>query len=196
MFTGIVQGLAKVEDLSNGVIKLSTNLNLSDCKIGSSLLCNGVCLTITNIININDKFIIQANIGEETTLRSNLSSNMINNQINLEKSLKLGDEISGHFVYGHVDTITKIIDIKNLDNSWEFKFTNKFKEKSFFIVEKGSISINGISLTIANINSDYFTISIIPHTYLNTNLQFAKINDLVNIEFDYLARFFFNKYDN
>ena len=196
MFTGIVQGLAKVEDLSNGVIKLSTNLNLSDCKIGSSLLCNGVCLTITNIININDKFIIQANIGEETTLRSNLSSNMINNKINLEKSLKLGDEVSGHFVYGHVDTITKIIDIKNLDNSWEFKFTNKFKEKSFFIVEKGSISINGISLTIANINSDYFTISIIPHTYLNTNLQFAKINDLVNIEFDYLARFFFNKYDN
>ena len=196
MFTGIVQGLAKVEDLSNGVIKLSTNLNLSDCKIGSSLLCNGVCLTITNIINIDEKFIIQANIGEETTLRSNLSSNMINNQINLEKSLKLGDEISGHFVYGHVDTITKIIDIKNLDNSWEFKFTNNFKEKSFFIVEKGSISINGISLTIANINSDYFTISIIPHTYLNTNLQFAKINDLVNIEFDYLARFFFNKYDN
>ena len=195
MFTGIVQGLAKVEDLSNGVIKLSTNLNLSDCKIGSSLLCNGVCLTITNIINIDEKFIIQANIGEETTLRSNLSSNMINNQINLEKSLKLGDEISGHFVYGHVDTITKIIDIKNLDNSWEFKFTNKFKEKSFFIVEKGSISINGISLTIANINSDYFTISIIPHTYLNTNLQFAKINDLVNIEFDYLARFIFNQYD-
>tara|TARA_Y100000590_G_scaffold419519_1_gene521319 strand:- start:1100 stop:1690 length:591 start_codon:yes stop_codon:yes gene_type:complete len=196
MFTGIVQGLAKVEDLSNGVIKLSTNLNLSDCKIGSSLLCNGVCLTITNIINIDEKFIIQANIGEETTLRSNLSSNMINNKINLEKSLKLGDEVSGHFVYGHVDTITKIIDIKNLDNSWEFKFTNNFKEKSFFIVEKGSISINGISLTIANINSDYFTISIIPHTYLNTNLQFAKINDLVNIEFDYLARFFFNKYDN
>ena len=171
MFTGIVQGLAKVEDLSNGVIKLSTNLNLSDCKIGSSLLCNGVCLTITNIINIDEKFIIQANIGEETTLRSNLSSNMINNKINLEKSLKLGDEVSGHFVYGHVDTITKIIDIKNLDNSWEFKFTNNFKEKSFFIVEKGSISINGISLTIANINSDYFTISIIPHTYLNTNLH-------------------------
>ena len=195
MFTGIVQGLAKIEDLSNGILILSTDLNLDDCKIGSSLSCNGVCLTLTNINKEKEKFTLEANVGEETMIRSNLILN-INDFINIEKSLKLGDEVSGHFVYGHVDTTTKIIDIKNFENSWEFKYEDNFKDKSFFIAEKGSISINGISLTIANLDSNSFTISVIPHTFLNTNLKFAKINDLVNVEFDYLVRFLFNKYDN
>ena len=195
MFTGIVQGLAKIEDLSNGILILSTDLNLDDCKIGSSLSCNGVCLTLTNINKEKEKFTLEANVGEETMIRSNLILN-INDFINIEKSLKLGDEVSGHFVYGHVYTTTKIIDIKNFENSWEFKYEDNFKDKSFFIAEKGSISINGISLTIANLDSNSFTISDIPHTFLNTNLKFAKINDLVNVEFDYLVRFLFNKYDN
>ena len=148
---------------------------MDDCKIGSSLSCNGVCLTLTNINKEKEKFTLEANVGEETMIRSNLILN-INDFINIEKSLKLGDEVSGHFVYGHVDTTTKIIDIKNFENSWEFKYEDNFKDKSFFIAEKGSISINGISLTIANLDSNSFTISVIPHTFLNTNLKFAKIN--------------------
>ena len=110
-------------------------------------------------------------------------------KINIEKSLKIGDEIAGHFVYGHVDCTTNITNIKKLNNSWEFTFQNfKNKDKNF-IVEKGSVAINGISLTIAKQDSNNFSISVIPHTYDNTNLKYLKIQDLVNIEFDYLARF-------
>jgi len=194
MFTGIIQGLAKIEDLSDGILILSSDLNLDDCKIGSSISCNGVCLTITNIKKENEKYNFQVNVGEETQARSTFSPNLINKSIpiNLEKSLKIGDEISGHFVYGHVDLISKIHQIKKLENSWEFSFHKNF-DSSFFIVEKASITINGISLTIANVYDDFFTISVIPHTYINTNLKFANINDFVNIEFDYLARFLFKK---
>ena len=110
-------------------------------------------------------------------------------KINIEKSLKIGDEISGHFVYGHIDRTTNITNINKLNNSWEFYFQNfKNKDKNF-IVEKGSIAINGISLTIAKVDNNNFSISVIPHTFENTNLKYLKVQDLVNIEFDYLARF-------
>ena len=197
MFNGIIQGLGKIIDFSGASLKLSTNLDLNDCNIGSSISCNGVCLTATDIIKEKEIFTFDVNVGEETKLRSNLNQNYvsINSNINIEKSIKLGDEISGHFVYGHVDLKTKIIEIKKLDNSWEFKFEKNFKNKSFYIVEKASIAINGISLTIANVDNDNFTISVIPHTFFNTNLQYSKINEFVNVEFDYLSRFLFKKND-
>ena len=197
MFNGIIQGLGKIIDFSGASLKLSTNLDLNDCNIGSSISCNGVCLTATDIIKEKEIFTFEVNVGEETKLRSNLNQNYVslNSNINIEKSLKLGDAISGHFVYGHVDLITKIIEIKKLENSWEYKFEKNFKNKSFFIVEKASIAINGISLTIANVDNDNFTISVIPHTFFNTNLQYSKINEFVNVEFDYLSRFLFKKND-
>ena len=197
MFNGIIQGLGKIIDFSGASLKLSTNLDLNDCNIGSSISCNGVCLTATDIIKEKEIFTFEVNVGEETKLRSNLNQNYVSlsSNINIEKSLKLGDEISGHFVYGHVDLITKIIEIKKLENSWEYKFEKNFKNKSFYIVEKASIAINGISLTIANVDNDTFTISVIPHTFFNTNLQYSKINEFVNIEFDYLSRFLFKKND-
>ena len=193
MFSGIIQGLGKIIDFSDEKIKLSTNLNLDNCIPGSSLSCNGVCLTAINIMKEKEDYIFEVNIGEETKLRSNLNKNNVSltSGINIEKSLKVGDEISGHFVYGHVDLMTKIIEITKLKNSWEFKYEKKFYDKSFFIVEKGSIVINGISLTVANVGKDSFTISIIPHTFFNTNLQFLKVDEFVNVEFDYLARFLF-----
>ena len=197
MFNGIIQGLGKIIDFSGASLKLSTNLDLNDCNIGSSISCNGVCLTATDIIKEKEIFTFDVNVGEETKLRSNLNQNYVslNSNINIEKSLKLGDEISGHFVYGHVDLKTKIIEIKKLENSWEYKFEKNFKNKSFYIVEKASIAINGISLTIANVDNDNFTISVIPHTFFNTNLQYSKINEFVNVEFDYLSRFLFKKND-
>ena len=191
MFTGIVQNLGRVISYANGELEISTLLDLSDCQIGSSICCNGVCLTATEINVKDDQYTFKVNVGEETQERTNFSSEKFNElaKINIEKSLKIGDEISGHFVYGHVDRTTNITNIKKLDNSWEFYFQNfKNKDKNF-IVEKGSIAINGISLTIAQADVKDFSISVIPHTYDNTNLKYLKIQDLVNIEFDYLARF-------
>ena len=196
MFTGIIQGLAKVTDFSSGTLRLTTDLNLDDCKIGSSISCNGVCLTVIDINKENNKFYLVTDVSEETINRTNFNFKSLNSKnINLEKSLKIGDEISGHFVYGHIDSTTKILDIKKLKNSWMFVFEKIFGDKSMYIVEKASIAINGISLTIANLDDNLFSVSVIPHTFLNTNLQYSNINDLVNVEFDYLARFIMNKHD-
>jgi len=191
MFTGIVQNLADVISFKNGELEISTSLDLSDCKIGSSICCNGVCLTATEINFREDQYTFKVNVGEETQDRTNFSNQEFNKlaKINIEKSLKIGDEISGHFVYGHIDRTTNITNINKLDNSWEFYFKNfKNKDKNF-IVEKASIAINGISLTIAKVDNNNFSISVIPHTFENTNLKYLREQDLVNIEFDYLARF-------
>ena len=198
MFTGIIQGLGEIKKFCDGELEIQTSLNLSDCKIGSSICCDGVCLTVKEINFINNKYIFKVNIGEETQSRTNYTNNniYISKKINLEKSLKIGDEISGHFVYGHVDYTTSINKINKLNNSWEFNFNNFIHKDRNFIVEKASISINGISLTIAKLNKDFFTISIIPHTFENTNLKYLKENDIVNIEFDYLARFTNKIYKN
>ena len=181
MFTGIVQGCGEVLDFSNGKMQIKTSLDLNDCKIGSSISCNGACLTVTEINKIDEKFIFSVNLSEETILRTNFKLiNKDNSIINLEKSLKFGDEIAGHFVYGHVDCISKILKIEKLLNSWEYTFDKNLITKSIFLVEKTSIAINGISLTVAKVNTNNFTISIIPYTYDNTNLKFNKLNDLVN----------------
>ena len=196
MFSGIIQGIGSFQVASNNEYKIKTKLDLSDCKTGSSICCNGVCLTATNIEKKEENYCFTVNISEETKLRTNFSTLTENfDIINIEKSLKLGDEIGGHFVYGHVDFVCKILNIKKLKHSWEFKLEKNFHENNHFIVEKGSISINGISLTIANVDKNSFIISIIPHTFNNTNFQFSKEGDLVNIEFDYLARFILNKND-
>ena len=188
MFTGIIQNIGSVISYTNGELEISTTLDLSDCKIGSSICCNGVCLTATKIIFKDDQYIFKVNVGEETHERTNFSNKELA-KINIEKSLKIGDEISGHFVYGHVDRTTNITNINKLDNSWEFYFQNFKNRDKNFIVEKGSIAINGISLTVAKQDDNNFSISVIPHTFNNTNLKYLKVQDLVNIEFDYLARF-------
>ena len=193
MFTGIIQGQAIIKNKTSNFseITFETNLNLSDCKTGSSINCDGICLTATSINFENNKYLFTVNISEETLKRSTTKFWNNNYKINLEKSIKAGDEIAGHFVYGHVDCVTKILKINELESSWEFVFqkdnSNKNMERS--IVQKGSIAVNGISLTVANLLSDNFSISIIPHTYENTNLNNAKVNDLVNIEFDALSRY-------
>ena len=191
MFSGIIQSMGKVINFRNSELEISTSLDLSDCKIGSSICCDGVCFTVTKIDYRDKEYYFKVNIGEETQERTNFSHNTLNkfNKINIEKSLKIGDEISGHFVYGHIDRTTTIKKINKLKNSWEFYFKNFQKKDKKFIVEKASIAINGISLTIAKVTDDYFSISIIPHTFENTNLKFLNNEDLVNVEFDYLARF-------
>ena len=191
MFTGIIQNLGKAINFANGDLEVTTSLDLSDCNVGSSICCNGVCLTATEIQSIGKEYYFKVNIGEETQQRTTFSNNLFNKLIfiNLEKSLKIGDEISGHFVYGHVDRTTQLINVNKLENSWIFLFKNFQNSDKKYIVDKASIAINGISLTIANVSAESFSISVIAHTYENTNLKFINENDIVNIEFDYLARF-------
>jgi len=194
MFTGIIQDLGIIKTKEEGLYQIFTNLDLSTCKEGSSISCNGVCLTAKNIIKIDYKtFSFEVNVGEETLKRTNLVNYILKNEkINLEKSLQIGDEIGGHFVYGHVDTTTTISEILKLENSWEYHFERNFRQNNKFIAEKGSISINGISLTVAKVAKNSFMISVIDHTFNNTNLKFLNKRDQVNIEFDYLARFILN----
>ena len=189
MFSGIIQGIGDIKKSNSDIFSIKTSVDLSNCEIGSSISCDGVCLTATSIKKIKDKeFVFNFNISEETRNRSCFRSIDEPKVINIEKSLRLGDEISGHFVYGHVDCVTQIENIQKLDNSWDFNFKKNEKMKKF-IVEKGSISINGISLTISKNLQNTFSVSIIPHTFENTNLKIAKEGDSVNIEFDSLARY-------
>ena len=162
MFTGIIQNLGKVINFSNSKLEISTSLDMSDCKVGSSICCNGVCLTATEITFNGNEYYFKVNVGEETQQRTTFSDNMISKSqpINLEKSLKVGDEISGHFVYGHVDRTTNLMKINNLKSSWEFVFKNFLDEDTKYIVEKASIAINGISLTVAKSTSEFFYISV------------------------------------
>jgi len=198
MFSGIIQSFGFIENVDHyaNVYTLKTELDLNDCKIGSSISCDGVCLTITNISDHS----FSVNIGEETINRSNISSWNKYTKINLEKSLKVGDEISGHFVYGHVDTTIELKKIIKIQNSWEYEFSLSSLSANVdvkkFLAEKGSVAINGISLTIANIYKKSFNVSVIPYTFENTNLFILKEKDIVNIEFDPLARYLVGRYDN
>ena len=201
MFTGIIQSTGIIEniDSNKNLYLIKTNLNLSDCKIGSSICCDGVCLTAISIKSMDSDYFFEVNVGEETIKRSNLVNWSKGNIVNIEKSLRVGDEIAGHFVYGHVDSTISINKITKLQNSWEFEFSHKSSHTSSnfekYIVEKGSIAINGISLTVANIFKNSFNVSVVPHTFNFTNISSLNIGDKVNIEFDPLARYISNKYE-
>ena len=150
-----------------------------------------------NRINYNNSsYFFNANRSEETIKRTTVKYWDNNSKINLEKSLKVGEEISGHFVYGHVDTTLKLSKIEKLTSSWNYYFsTSSSSNYNKFIAEKGSIAINGVSLTIANVKEEVFDISIIPHTYNNTNFSNLKVGNSVNIEFDSLAKYIHSKND-
>ena len=198
MFTGIIQGQAIVANVikNSNMFTIKADLDLTDCKIGSSINCDGICLTVISINYENSAYFFNVNISEETVKRTTVQYWNNNSVINLEKSLKVGDEISGHFVYGHVDTVLKLSKIEKLSSSWNFYFsTSSLSNYNKFIVEKGSISINGISLTIANVKDEIFDISIIPHTYHNTNLSNLKVGDSVNIEFDTLVKYIHSNHE-
>ena len=195
MFNGIVFNTGKIvlvkKDTSSIVINVKTNLKFSKKDLGSSVSCNGVCLTITKIKGK----IINFYISKETLNRSNFKSIKKNQIINLEKSLSFGEKISGHFTQGHVDTTAKIKKIDIIDKFWIIKF--KIREKKFakFILEKASISINGVSLTISKVSNELFEINVIPHTLKLTNLKNFKINDTVNVELDIFSKYIY-KYSN
>ena len=181
--TGVILKISKNSDFSE--LTLKTNYKFKRSEIGSSLCCSGVCLTITKIQNKYISFYL----SKETLKRTNFSSSKIGDLINIEKSLNYGNKISGHYVQGHVDTIGLVENIAVIDKSWVIKFkVSKIYKK--FLIEKGSITINGASLTISTVNKNTFRVSIIPHTLKLTNLIKLKINKLVNIEFDIFGKYF------
>ena len=187
--TGIVKSIKRNKNSIN--ISVKTKLKFSNKDLGSSVSCDGVCLTISGI---NGK-LVNFYISKETLHRSNFKSIKINQLINLEKSLSYGQKISGHFTQGHVDAVAIVKKIIFFDKSWliRLKFiNNKFNK---FVVEKASISINGVSLTVSNISNHCFEVSIIPHTLKLTNLKNLKINDTVNVELDIFSKYIY-KYSN
>ena len=195
MFNGIILNTGKVKDIirkKNSIyVGIQTKINLSKNDLGSSICCDGVCLTVEKIFKNKVCFYI----SNETLKRSNFKDLKLNQIINLEKSLSFGKNISGHFIQGHVDTVAKIMKIKFIDKAWivNFKILNNRLKK--FLIEKASISINGVSLTISNIYSNSFEITVIPHTLKLTNLKNLKINNFVNVELDIFSKYIY-KYSN
>lgn len=194
MFTGIIKKTAKV--ISNAKknkgyeLVLLSNLKCKKKDIGSSICVNGVCLTLTSFINKKLFFFISYKTFELTNFKY-LKKNSI---VNLERSLKFGDEIAGHFVQGHIDTIGKIKSIKKQLKTWTIAASIS-PNYSNYLIDKGSISINGVSLTIVKVNKNIFTLVIIPHTLKETNLINLTKNDIVNIEFDIVIKYL-NKVNN
>ena len=188
MFNGIVYNkgfLSSRKRLKKtSYIKIHTKMYFSKSDIGSSINTNGVCLTLTEI----KKNYIFFYLSNETLNRSNFKNLKIKSLVNLEKSLSFGNKISGHYVQGHIDTTAKITNITIIDKSWNItaQVNNKFKTH---LIEKASIALNGVSLTIGKVKNNKFTISIIPHTLKLTNLVNLKKNDMVNIEFDIFSKY-------
>ena len=195
MFNGIIFNTGKVKDIKkkkNSIyIGIETKINFSKKDLGSSICCDGVCLTVDKIVKNKIFFYI----SDETLKRSNFKTLKLNQILNLEKSLFFGKSISGHFIQGHVDTVAKIKKIKFIDKAWIINFEIFDKKLNKFLIEKASISINGISLTISKIHQKSFEITVIPHTLKLTNLKNLKVNNLVNVELDIFSKYIY-KYSN
>ena len=186
MFTGIIETLGKVSAVKNSgksslIDILIKNTNYS---LGDSICVNGVCLTIDNIEN--DKY--SFTISPETNHRTNLKYLSNNQEVNIETSLTINKLISGHLVQGHVDGIVQIIRIQEIDTSWNIRFQIE-PGLSKYIIKKGSVTLDGVSLTVNDVSNLEFSVMIIPHTYQNTIFKSYVVGDEINIELDMLAKY-------
>ena len=187
MFTGIIECIGKVKNIEkdgkNYHFTFQSDIS-KNLKIDQSVAHNGVCLTVTSQNNMEH----QVTAIYETIQKTNMSSLKIGSLVNLERCLKIGDRLDGHMVQGHVDDTVVCTKINEEDGSWRIGFEGEnLNEK--LIVDKGSICINGTSLTVAKINNKFVEVAIIPYTYENTNFKQLKLNDIVNIEYDILGKY-------
>lgn len=184
MFTGIIEELGSLKNLSEGSIEIFCEKILSDIKIGDSICVNGVCLTATNF---TENF-FTADVMPETLRRSSLSELRIGGVVNLERAMKISDRFGGHIVSGHIDGVGKILNLRAEGNAI---FINISAEKNLLrrIAEKGSVALDGISLTVVDSDFEKFSVSMIPHTREVTNFKFKRVGSLVNIETDILAKY-------
>ena len=191
MFTGIIESLGKITDLKvdRGNIDFTIESDISkELKVDQSVSHNGVCLTVTDTNN-NTHTVTAV---KETLDKSSLTNFSVNDLVNLERAMKLGERLDGHLVQGHVDGVAKCLGISVNDGSWIYKFEFDISNE-MLLIEKGSICIDGVSLTVFDIIENTFKVTIIPYTFENTSFKSLKEGDIVNIEFDmigkYLARF-------
>ena len=187
MFSGIVEGLGKILRIqpngSNRIFKIRSPFREA-LKEDQSLAHNGVCLTVEALAE--DHY--QVTAVRETLAKSNLGLLEVNDFVNLERSLTLGSFVDGHLVQGHVDATGRCEEIKNADGSHIFRFSYD-AQFAPLLVEKGSITVNGVSLTAFDVTNEEFKVAVIPYTYEHTNLQFLKSNDPVNLEFDLIGKY-------
>ena len=189
MFTGIVEDVGRVEELKPKTKEVlftigAKNIDVKEMKLGDSISVNGVCLTLISFKN--NTFTVEA--SHETLTRTTLSKLKVGSKVNLERSLKLGERLGGHIVNGHVDGIGRVESIGRRGKSLEFWFSIP-KGHSKYAVEKGSIAIDGVSLTINALNGDRFSVNIIPYTQEATIFSNLKPGDSVNIEFDIIGKY-------
>ena len=186
MFTGIIENMAEVVDVKknkNNLDILFKSPLLPELKVDQSISHNGVCLTVADITK--ETYLV--NVVKETIDKSNFSSLKVGDVVNIERSMILNDRLDGHIVQGHVDQIAECISIDENGGSYVMTFT--YEKSNNVTVEKGSICVNGISLTVCNSQENSFSVAIIPYTWENTNLKKIKIGDTVNLEFDIVGKY-------
>lgn len=186
MFTGIIENMAEVIDVkpnkNNLDITFKSDL-LSELKVDQSISHNGVCLTVADISN--ETYLV--NVVKETIDKSNFDSIRVGDMVNVERSMMLNDRLDGHIVQGHVDQIAECLSIDEQGGSYVMTF--KYKKSENITVEKGSICVNGISLTVCSSKENTFSVAIIPYTWDNTNLKNINVGDTVNLEFDIVGKY-------
>lgn len=192
MFSGIVEEMATLVALRNDKENVDFTLTCSftnELKIDQSVSHNGVCLTVVNIDD--DKYTVTA--MKETLERSNLGLLKVGDKVNVERSMLMNSRLDGHIVQGHVDGTAKCIEMRDADGStyytFQYAFDKAMAERGYFTVDKGSVTVNGVSLTVCNPTEDAFTVAIIPYTHDNTNFCDIKEGSIVNIEFDILGKY-------
>lgn len=188
MFSGIITDIGTIETFDRKgddiTLTVKNNLPLSACGLGASIAHSGVCLTVIE----SQEGLFKVEVSGETVAKTNLGSWNVGTRINLESSLKIGDELSGHLVFGHVDTLVEVTSIEPDGESWrlQFRIPEEYKK---YIASKGSVTLDGISLTVNEVENDIFGVCIIPHTWTHTTLSDRKVGDKINMEVDMLARY-------
>ncbi len=194
MFTGIVTNIGRVEEINLNqkqdlLLKISVTEKINrKLEIGCSIACNGICLTLISKKTSGKKNVFSFQASKETCVKTTLANWRIGELINLEFSLRLGDELGGHLVSGHIDGVVKITKIIAVKDSKKFIFAAK-KDLLKFIAPKGSVALNGVSLTVNEVTKNSFSVNLIPHTIAHTAFKNSKIGDTINLEIDTLARY-------
>jgi riboflavin synthase len=187
MFTGIIENLGQIVRINPNGSNVSfwvKSAMSNQLKVDQSVSHNGVCLTVEQIMDDSHK----VTAIEETLLKTNLSKLVVGDCVNLERCLQMNGRIDGHIVQGHVDDVATCTNAIEKDGSWEYTF--EFNEKfAALLIEKGSVCVNGISLTAFNVTTTSFTVAIIPYTYINTSIKNIDVDGLVNVEFDVLGKY-------
>ncbi len=191
MFTGIVEEVGIVRDVrtSGSNVDLFVQARMAaDLKVDQSVSHNGVCLTVVEVLpqSAGDAT-YRVTAVEETLRRSNIGDLQVGDGVNLERCLRLGDRLDGHMVQGHVDTVTQCRSVEDRGGSWWFTFQLPALDR--LLVEKGSICLNGVSLTVAELTTDHFSIAIVPYTFAHTTFRSLRAGDPVNVEFDVLGKY-------